>query len=221
MVVAQSSSSSVPSSALSSAIIPVIVTDKHTNAPLMGLTPEDFAIFSERSAIGVSSVANSSAGSVCPLALWFAYQCPQSGIAFSWVSYGSGFMKGKSTSFTPVLRKLGAQDTVGVAHWCDDGTLSVDLPTTLDRSAPSAALEEGLNAPMKDDSDQSGQNAHHDVFLRIREVCRQTSPGSLPVFIFLYGDHSGMYHRQVAELLNPSLGPMPIVYGINNGAVLD
>jgi hypothetical protein len=39
--------------------------------------------------------------------------------------------------------------------------------------------------------------------------------------IFLYGDHSGMYHRQVAELLNPSLGPMPIVYGINNGAVLD
>ena len=149
----------------------------------MGLTSGDFAIFSERSAMHVSSVANSSTGSVRPLAVWFLYQCLQGGIAFSWVSYGSGFMKGKSAAFTPVLQKLGGQDTFGVAHWCDDGTLSVDLPPTLDRSTPSAALEEGLDAPMKGNSDQPGQNALHDVFLRIREACRQTSPGSLPVFI--------------------------------------
>jgi hypothetical protein len=219
IVVAQSPSGNVSSPASSSAIIPVIVTDKHTNAPVAGLTSRDLVIDSERSAIHVSSIVNSSAGSLRPLAVWFVYQCPQAGIAFSWVSYGSGFMKGKSSAFTPVLQKLGAQDTVGVAHWCDDGTLSVDLPPTLDRSAPSAALEEGLSAPMKANSDQPGQNALHDVFLRIRELCRQTSPGSLPVFIFLYGDHSGMYHQQVSELLDPSLGPMPIVYGINNGAV--
>lgn len=204
----------------SSAIIPVFVTDKHSNAPVTSLKASDFDVASEHSSLHVNSLASSaSEAGVRPLTIWFVYQCPQEGIAFSWVSYGSGFMKGKAGAFTPVLQKLGAHDTVGVAHWCDNGTLAVDLPPTWDRSAPAAAIETGMNVPMAHTSDQPGQNALHDVFLRIRQATLQIAPDSLPVFIFLYGDHSGMYHQQVAELLNPSLGPMPVVYGINNGAV--
>jgi hypothetical protein len=37
--------------------------------------------------------------------------------------------------------------------------------------------------------------------------------------IFLYGDRSGMHHDQAEDMLDQPLGPLPIVYGINNGAV--
>ena len=36
---------------------------------------------------------------------------------------------------------------------------------------------------------------------------------------FFYGDHSGMHHDEANDMLDQPLGPLPIVYGINNGAV--
>ena len=198
------------------AIVPVFVADKHSNGPAMGLRASDFEVLAERTNLKIVSVESGSG--VRPLAVWFVMQCPEEGIAYSWVSYGSGFMRGKTAAFTPVLEKLWVHDTVGVAHWCDDGTFGIDLTPTADRAAPSAALEKLLNGPQKKVSNQPGQNSLHDVFIRVREAAGQATPGALPVIIFLYGDHSGMYHEQANEMLNQP-GALPVVYGINNGAV--
>jgi len=154
--------------------------DKHSGIPAPGLNPEDFEVVSDRARLGVTSVAGGSQSESRPLSVWFVMQCPEEGIAFSGVSYGSGFMRGKSRAFTPILQKLTPRDTAGVAHWCDDGTLGIDLLPTTDRIAPSESIEKVLSAPMAHVSNEPGQNGLHDVFLRAREVTQRTSPGALP-----------------------------------------
>jgi hypothetical protein len=201
------------------ALVDVIVTDKHANAPAQGLTRDDFQVFDGRTPIAISSFAHAPDLPPRPLVVWFVAQCPLEGIASSWVSNGSGFMKGKTASFAPVLQKLQANDTVGVAHWCDDGTFGVDLLPTRDRGAPSASIQTVLSAPMVRPTTVSGMDALHAMVLRVRDTSRRATPGSLPVLIFLYGDHGGMYNDEANDMLDQLLGPLPLVYGINNGAV--
>jgi hypothetical protein len=54
-------------------------------------------------------------------------------------------MKGKTAMLTPVLKKLNERDTVGVAHWCDNGEVGVDLLPSTDRVAPQNVLDAVLN----------------------------------------------------------------------------
>jgi hypothetical protein len=201
------------------ALVDVIVTDKHANAPAQGLTQDDFRVFDGRTPLAISSFAHAPDLPPRPLVVWFVVQCPLEGIVASWVSNGSGFMKGKTASFAPVLHKLQANDVVGVAHWCDDGTFGVDLLPTPDRDAPSASIQTVLNAPMVRPTTESGMNALHDMVLRVRVTSQRATPGYLPILIFLYGDHGGMYNDEANDMLDQPLGPSPLVYGINNGAV--
>jgi hypothetical protein len=202
-----------------SLLVDVIVTDKHANAPALGLTKEDFKVSDGRSAVSIASFAHAPDIPPRPLVIWFIVQCPLEGIGgSSWISNGSGFMKGRTASFTPVLGKLQAQDAVGVAHWCDDGTLGVDLLPTTDRAAPSNSLEKVLSARMVPPSVKPGADALHDLILRLRDTSRQAYPSSLPVLVFLYGDHGGMYGDEADDTMKPP-GALPLVYGINNGAV--
>jgi hypothetical protein len=167
----------------------------------------------------INSFAAGSDARARPVALWFVVQCPLERAYTNWISYGSGFMKGKTASFAPVLNKLGERDTVAVAHWCDNGEFGLDLLPSLDRGAPQRSLDAVLDSPRARVSTTPGEVALHDVVMKIRDTARQATPNAQPVIIFLYGDHSGMHHDQVQELLDDTVGPLPIVYGINNGAV--
>lgn len=203
-----------------SLFVDVIVTDKHANTPAQGLTKEDFKISDGRSPVPIASLAHAPDLAPRPLVIWFVVQCPLEGVGgSSWISNGSGFMKNRTASFTPVLAKLQAQDTVGVGHWCDDGTLGVDLLPTTDRAAPSNSLEKVLSARMVPPSVKPGADALHDLILRVRDTSQKGYPDSLPVLIFLYGDHGGMFGDEADDALYEPLGSLPIVYGINNGAV--
>jgi hypothetical protein len=200
-------------------ILEVIATDKRTHAPAEGLTQDDFEIVEGRSAAHISSFARGSEGSLRPLSLWFVLQCPEEHSYVSWVSNGSGFMKGKAATLTPVLKKLNARDTVGVAHWCDNGELGLDLLPTTDRVAPQNVLDAVLNATRTSVGGTPGENALHNMVIRVRDTARRLTPKAQPVLIFLYGDRSGMHHDEAEDMLDEPLGPLPIVYGINNGAV--
>jgi hypothetical protein len=92
------------------------------------------------------------------------------------------------------------------------------LPST-DRIAPQNILETVLDTKRTRIGGTPGENALHDVVLRIRESARQTAPNAQPVLVFLYGDHSGMHHDEANDMLDKPIGPLPLVYGINNGAV--
>jgi hypothetical protein len=127
-------------------ILEVIATDKRAHAAAEGLTQDDFEIMEDRGVAHISSFAHGSEGSLRPLSLWFVVQCADEHSYSNWVSNGSGFMKGKTATLTPVLKKLNEHDTVGVAHWCDNGEVGLDLLPSTDRVAPQNVLDAVLNA---------------------------------------------------------------------------
>jgi len=169
--------------------------------------------------VSISSFADASTGSARPLLVWLIVQCPEEFSAVNWASYGSGFLKDKIPSLSPAVQKMHPQDTVGVAHWCDNATLGVDLLPTADRAAPISSLQSVLSAPMARISDEPGIDALISMMKRVHEVSRRVAPGSRPVLVFFYGDHSGMYRDDADALLKSLLGDSAIVYCVNNGAV--
>jgi hypothetical protein len=202
-----------------SATIEVIATDKRTKLPAEGLVADDFEVLSDRLKVQIHLVGGTSESALRPLSFWFVVQCPEEHSYYNWVSNGSGFIRGKTGTLQPILQALHPVDTVGVAHWCDDGKLGVDLLPTSDRSAPVKALDTVLSAPAVSIGTIAGGDALHDMVLRVRDVTQRITPGAVPVLIFFYGDHSGMFHKEVEDMLEQPVGQLPIVYGINNGAV--
>jgi hypothetical protein len=208
-----------PSAQATASVINVVATDKHTRAPVDGLTQGDFEVFDDRVLVNVSSFVHSPSANLRPLSLWLVLQCPEEHPYFDFVSAGSGFLRGKVEALTAALQQLPVQETVGVAHWCDDGKSWIDLLPTTDRIAPTQSLNAVLNSPAVPIGTSLGEDALHDMVLRVRDASRLAGPGALPIVIFFYGDHSGMHHDEVNDLLDRPLGPLPMVYGINNGVI--
>ena len=216
----QFTSLQTPSEAGPSVMVDVIAIDKHRNAPAEGLSQEDFRILDNRGGAAISSFSNATGqGSLRPLSLWFIVQCPEQGAAYSWVSNGSGFLKGKSSTLTPILQTLSSGDTVGVAHWCDDATYGIDLLPTADRNSPVTSLDTILNKPLVPIDTTPGEDALHGMINRLLEISRQATPHARPVLVFFYGDHAGMFHDSADQLAANLLASSSIVYCINNGAV--
>jgi hypothetical protein len=194
--------------------IEVIVESKDRDAE-KNLSLKDFQISEGHSAVPISSFAGGSTGAVRPLLIWFVVQCAEERT----VSSGSGFILDKTELVTPVLQKFAAEDTAAVAHWCDDGTFAVDLPPTLDRTAPAKALHAVLSAAPVKTSNTPGEDALHDLLERIHNVSDSLRPQPMPVLVFLYGDQSGMYQHKLEDTVQQVLRSSGIVYELDNGAI--
>jgi hypothetical protein len=238
-----SATESVPSK--TSFVVNVIATDKHS-APLeTELTRDDFQLLDNRVRVPIASFAHASGSPARPLVFWLIVECPQKGPGYDAKSFGSGFLLGKSEHLTPALEKLPPQETVGVAHWCDNGSYNVDLFPTADRNAPAAtiqsvlsgndvAINAGSAAPapggrgMRGSSagqqylgSSLGQQALSNMILSVGDLSGLMTPGSLPVLVFLYGDAGGTDHETARAMLQDLYANSATVYLLNNGAVVE
>jgi hypothetical protein len=194
--------------------VDVIITSKDP-AAVQSLRAADFQLLDGHTRLPISTFASASSGTARPLSLWFVVQCPE----LRYESSGSGFMVGKTDTLTPALQKLHQKDTVGVAHWCDDGKFAVDLAPAADRLAPAATLQSVLSAPAVQTGTQSGQDALRGVILQTQEISMSTDADAIPVLIFLYGDVSGMYEDELNDTLEHVLQTSGIIYELDNGAI--
>jgi hypothetical protein len=195
-------------------LVDVIITSKDP-AAVQSLRAVDFQLLDGHTILPISTFASASSGTARPLSLWFVVQCPE----VRTVSSGSGFMLGKTDTLTPAVRKLHEKDTVGVAHWCDDGRFAVDLAPTTDRLAPAATLQSVLSAPAVQTGTQSGQDSLRGAILQTQEVSMSSDADAIPVLIFLYGDVSGMYEDELNDTLEHVLQTSGIIYELDNGAI--
>jgi hypothetical protein len=196
-------------------LVDVITQDTKTALPLVGLKKEDFQVFDNGSEMAIQSFDVGARYATRPIALWFAVICNE----VNWDENGSGFIRGKGPLLRPALDHLDKDDTVGVAHWCDDQTQKIDFAPARDLDGALAKLEKLFHQSPKATGTRSGELALQTMLRLILETAHATKPEPLPVIVFLYGDHSGMEREEADDLLRDLLETSGIVFGINDGAV--
>ena len=196
-------------------LVDVITQDTKTALPLQGAKQQDFRVYDNNVEMPIESFDVGSKYSTRPIALWFAVICNEVG----WDVNGSGFMRGKTKLLRPALNHLDKNDTVGVAHWCDDQKHNIDFSPSKDMDGALAALEKQSHGWAKAVGTRKGEIALQEMLEAILESTHREKPDSLPVIVFLYGDHSGMVREELDRILADLLETSCIVFGINVGGV--
>jgi hypothetical protein len=128
-------------SASSTVLVDVIPSTTKKNvdskALLTGLKQDDFRVLDNGKEVPIQSFKAGATRGTRPISLWLIVQCPEA-LPPDW---HSEFMRGKTQLLKPALASLDKEDVVGVAHWCDDGSASVDFVPAHDADAALAALD--------------------------------------------------------------------------------
>lgn len=191
-------------------LVPVIALNGKNGLPDKTLKREDFRVFDNGSPVSITTFDN---GAHRPLAVWFLVQCTMQGSE----AKGSGLFAGQINLFKPGLKYLEKQDTVAVAHWCDDGQAKLDLLPTANVEQAATTLEQVL-APTRDasHSDRLGELALQKTLQLIIDDSRASKPEPLPVVIFLYGDWSGMNRSEANHFVDELLETSAVAFGVRD-----
>ena len=175
------------------ALIDVIADIKekslHTRALLTDLKKEDMRVFDNGHEIPIRSFDIGAHYETRPISLWLIVQC-DTGDPPEW---NSGFLRNKTQLLKPALAGLHIDDAIGVAHWCDDGTASVDLPAGRDPAAAVAAVDRVVSGHAVLEENRNGEAAMRKMIQMVLDNVHQATPQRLPVFLFLYGDDCGSH----------------------------
>jgi hypothetical protein len=119
--------------------------------------------------------------------------------------------------FKPALKGVDKQDTVAVAHWCDNGDSRLDLLPTNNVEEAATTLEQVLApTPNPDDHDRPGELALQKTLQLIVDAMRSLVPEPVPVVIFLYGDYSGMPRSEADHFIDELLETSAVAYGVRD-----
>jgi hypothetical protein len=101
----------------SSDLVVVDVIALKDGLPDKTLKRGDFDVFDNGHPVSITMFDSGADFATRPLALWFVVQCYMPDIE----EEGTGFFRGQISLFKPALKYLERQDTMAVAHWCDNG----------------------------------------------------------------------------------------------------
>ena len=197
----------------SSSLVLVPVIALKDGLPDKTLKRDDFRVFDNGRPVSIKTFDSGAQFSTRPLALWFVVQCNMQG----WETEGSGLFAGQINRFKPALKDMDKQDTVAVAHWCDNGQSKLDLLPTSSVEEAAAALEQALlPMPSPNDHDRTGELALQKTLQRIIDATRSLVPEPVPVVIFLYGDYSGMPKAEADHFIDELLETSAVAYGLRD-----
>jgi len=133
---------------------------------------------------------------------------------------------GKEAMFRPALDQLDKRDTVGVAHWCDNGETQFDQPPTKDRDQPLRVLAETIKpSPFKIGSPGTselrksnlvGEATFRRMIRLIIQDAYRRNPQPLPAIVFLDGDLTGQPPSELDQVIDDFLETSGIVFGIKD-----
>lgn len=196
-------------------LVDVLAQDAKTTLPIRGLKKEDFRVFDNGSEVHVQSFDLGTHYATRPITLWLTVICNQ----VDWDENGSGFIRDKGKILRPSLNQLDPNDTVAVAHWCDDQTFGVDFAPSRDADGALSALKRIFEKTPRTPGNAPGRIALKGMLREILKTTRDSEKRALPVIVFLYGDHSGMYREEADGVLREILQTSGIVFLVNDGAV--
>jgi hypothetical protein len=194
-------------------LIDVIARNAKNGVPDKTLTKSDFQVVDNDHPVAIKTFDSGARFTIRPLALWFVVQCNMPG----YEAKGSGLFTGRTSLFAPALKYIERQDTVAVAHWCDDGRSNLDLLPTRSVEGVPLVLEQVL-APGPDtkNHDREGELALQRTLQHIVDTTRSSKPEPLPVLIFLYGDYSSMDRSEANHFIDELLETSAIAFGVRD-----
>jgi hypothetical protein len=181
--------------------------------PARTLRREDFQVFDDGRPVSITTFDSGAQFSTRPLALWFIVQCTMP----DWQREGSGLFQGQLERFKPAFSDLDKQDTVAVAHWCDDGQSNIDLLPTKNTEQLTSSIEQVLAQPVApNDHGRPGELALQKTLQLIINATHSLVPEPAPVLIFLYGDYSGMPKSEADHFVDALLETSAVAYGLKD-----
>jgi hypothetical protein len=194
-------------------LVDVIARNPKNGLPDKTLTRADFEVFDNGHPVSIKTFDNGAQFTTRTLAIWFVVQCYMPDVE----AEGSGFFRGKISRFEPALKHTEKQDTVAVAHWCDNGESKLDLlPSSNVEQVPTTLEQVLLPSIRADDHDRTGELALQKTLQLIVDATRTAKPEPLPVVIFIYGDHSGMPRSEANHFIDELLETSAIAFGIKD-----
>ncbi len=184
----------------------------HTRELLSSLAETDFRLFDNNHEVPVRTFDSGVKRTVHPVALWLVVQCDM-GYPRAW---NSSFVRGRTTLLRPGLNSLVPQDSLGVAHWCDDGAANIDLESSHDPDAALAIVDKVLEHAVAPDTNRKGELAMQRMIELILAHTKQEEPSRLPVLLFIHGDHNATYVDEATRILEDLLETSGFVFGLND-----
>jgi hypothetical protein len=195
-------------------LVDVISQNPANGLPVRDLKKEDFRVLDEGHEVPIASFEAGARFDTRPVILWLVVICNERGRIG-----GSSQFVGKETLFRPALDHLDKLDTVGVAHWCDNGETKLDLLPTADRDKPIGVLAETIKPipfHIGGNSSQVGEATFRRMVRLIVQDAHRRNPQPLPVVVFLDGDYTGQPRSDLNELVDDLLETSGIVFGIKD-----
>jgi hypothetical protein len=182
-------------------LVDVLVVQKKTGDPITDLQKEDFLVRDNGKPVSITTFNRGRDQNLRPVQLWFVLTCNEElnfdaiaplGRRFERTeSWGSSFLSGRTLELLPALEHLRAAETVGVAHWCDDGQSEIDRPASLDREKALKVMNDIAARKPVVIQHFGGQDARDQVVSLINRVAQATFPAPFLSFIFVGGKESG------------------------------
>jgi hypothetical protein len=189
--------------------------DKQTHGVglLNNLTKTDFRLFDNNREVAIQTFG-SGADLSCPIALWLVVQCnlgPPD-------DETSSFMKGKTQYLKPAVEHLNNDDLVGVAHWCDDGQGTVDVPLGTNIDAALQGVDTILAAKPYISPDIRASIGLQRMVQGIVKSTQATTAARWPVMLFLKGDRRDTIENRLANTALASfIGTSGMIFGLGIG----
>jgi len=198
-------------------LVDVISQDPKSGLPVRDFKKEDFRLFDNRHEVRIATFDAGARYDTRPITLWLVVICNEGGLP----KFGaSAEFLGQESLFRPALNHLETKDSVGVAHWCDNGETQLDLLPTEDRDSAIRVLADTLKPiPFEGGtsaSDEAGEQAFRKLIRLIIRDAYGRNPKPLPVIVFLHGDHTGQPHEELNKLVDDFLETSGIAFGIRD-----
>jgi hypothetical protein len=195
-------------------LVDVISQDPKNGLPVRDFKKEDFRVYDNGNEVPIASFDAGAHYRARPLILWLAVICNEGGkIA------GSAEYAGKEALLRPALEHLDKRDTVGVAHWCDNGETQIDLLPTEDHDRPIRVLAETIKPipfHIGGNSNDVGEAAFRTMVRLIIQDAYRRNPQPLPVIVFLYGGRGAQPIDVLNQMVDDILETSGIVFGIRD-----
>lgn len=195
-------------------LVDVISQDPKNGLAVQNFKKEDFRVFDSGNEVPIASFESGARNDTRPYIVWLVVICNEGGKIG-----GSTEFAGKESYFRPALDHLDKHDTVGVAHWCDNGDTRLDLLPTEDRGSPIRVLAETIQPisfHVGGNSDAVGEVTYRKMLRLIIQNAHRRSPQPLPVVVFLDGDHTGQPRSELDQVVDDILETSGIVFGIKD-----